>query len=203
MVLMVKFGVIINATVAIASAARGLIVVELVPGYLATQPVESHIHGLDFPGCYCVVCDANYGGVVGLYGRPGLRPFHFDKCLSQWYHFLSSNEKYKYFGFSCIGHDKLDDISYGYNSSIELGVAVLFRQEDMCSYMATGAREVQIKSFRMSGEYHVTVLVFDAIFGVDGGVVKDLVDVCIGGFGCGSLFITNGSDINKGFVVDG
>ena len=84
------------------------------------DPVEWNIHVLGFHGYYCVFGDSNCGGVVGLGGRLGLRPSHSDECLEQYYHFSSGNEKSGEFGFSRRGHEQLDDIYDGENSTIDI-----------------------------------------------------------------------------------
>ena len=55
----------------------------------------------------------------------------------------------------------------------------------------------------MDGEDFSTGQVFDSVAGVGGNIVKYMVDVCIGGFSCDSLFTSNWTDSNDKFVVHG
>ena len=50
---------------------------ELALGLAASQPVESHVHGLCVLGLYIVVYDSTGCAVVGLHGSWGLFVAHF------------------------------------------------------------------------------------------------------------------------------
>ena len=72
----------------------------------------------------------------------------------------------------------------------------------MCPCTAAGVMEIQVARIRMYGKDHDTDMVCNSVVGVGGDVVEDLVDVRVGGFGCGGLFRNNGTESNKNFVVD-
>ena len=74
---------------------------------------------------------------------------------------------------------------------IEIGDGVVFRQEDFCSHMDAGTTDVHKSRVFMDGEDFSTGQVFDSVAGVGGNIVKYMVDVCIGGFSCDSLFTSN------------
>ncbi len=50
---------------------------ELVLGFAASKPMESHIHGFCASGLYVVVHDSDSCTVVGLHGSWGLFVSHF------------------------------------------------------------------------------------------------------------------------------
>ncbi len=50
---------------------------ELTLGLVASQPVESHVHGFFASGLYAVVYDSKGCAVVSLYGSWGLFVAHF------------------------------------------------------------------------------------------------------------------------------
>jgi hypothetical protein len=57
---------------------------ELVLGFAASKPIESHIHGFCASGLYVVVYDSEGYTVVGLHGSWGLFVAHFCYCLAFW-----------------------------------------------------------------------------------------------------------------------
>ena len=70
---------ILGAVVGKICAAGGSVEAELALGFVAAEPPESHVHGLDIFGNNGIVGDSNSSGVVILDGRLGLRPTHFNE----------------------------------------------------------------------------------------------------------------------------
>ncbi len=54
------------------------------PPRVASQPVDSHVHGFGTSWLYVVVHDSEGCGVVGLHGSLGLFVAHFCKCYLLW-----------------------------------------------------------------------------------------------------------------------
>ena len=52
----------------------------------ASEPPETHVHGLEHFVQHGLVGDASGGWVVALNGRVGLRPTHFEESVSEGYH---------------------------------------------------------------------------------------------------------------------
>ena len=70
---------ILGAVVGKICAAGGSVETELALGFVAAEPPESHVHGFSVPGDDGFVDDTSGDGVVGLDGRLGLRPTHFNE----------------------------------------------------------------------------------------------------------------------------
>ena len=66
---------------------------KLALGLVASESVETHVHGFDSTWNDGVVANADGGGVISLDGRFGLRPTHFNKGLAHRHHFLGGNEE--------------------------------------------------------------------------------------------------------------
>ena len=75
---MVQGRMILGAVVDKICAARSPVEAELALGFTAVEPTESHVHGFNVFGDDGLVDDTGGSGVVGLDGRLGLRPTHFD-----------------------------------------------------------------------------------------------------------------------------
>ena len=91
---------------------------ELALGFAAAEPVESHIHGFGEFGDDGFVDNAAGSGVVCLKWGGWLGPAHLDEGLLQRDHFFGCDEEC---GF-CRGHDKFDDLSYGEDRAISMGI---------------------------------------------------------------------------------
>ena len=90
---------ILGAIVGKIRVARSPVEAELALGLAAAEPPESHVHGFDVFGDNGLVDDTGGSGVVGLDGRLGLRPTHFDKGLEHGDHSFGADEEACEFGF--------------------------------------------------------------------------------------------------------
>ena len=68
---------------------------------------------------------------------------------------------------------------------------------------ASGLVNIKVGNIRVSGENHVAGPVGDAIIGVGGSIVQELIDFVVGAAGCGSLFGANVVESMEEFVVNG
>ena len=76
----------------------------------------------------CVVGVNDGGGFFGLDGQSRLQPTHFDKGILYGYHFLGTNEEAGKFGFGGIRSDEFDDLRYGEDWSVDMGVGGCLRR---------------------------------------------------------------------------
>ena len=90
---------ILGAVVGKICVARSLVEAELTLGFAEAEPPESHVHRLDVFGDDGLVDDTGGGGVVGLDGRLGLQPTHFDKGLAHGDHSIGADEETCEFSF--------------------------------------------------------------------------------------------------------
>ena len=79
---MVDDRMMLGAVVAPVERAPGPAESELSVDFTATQPVETHVHGLGLTWHDSVVGDTSCSGVVSLERRGWLRPVHFNEHLA-------------------------------------------------------------------------------------------------------------------------
>ena len=82
------------------------VVVELLLRFLAAEPPQAKIHGLDSLRDNGEVGDANGSGVVHLVGLAWLQPTYFDEGLTEGDHFLGGGVVSAEFSFGGRRHDK-------------------------------------------------------------------------------------------------
>ena len=90
---MIYWRVMLCAVISQVFSARAPLESEFSMDHAAAQPVESHVHGIGALGDDGVAGDSHDGGIIGLYGRLPLGPFHFYESLAQGYHVLADNKK--------------------------------------------------------------------------------------------------------------
>ena len=69
------------------------VVAEVFLGVAATDPPETHVHGVEHLVHHGLVGHACGSGVVSLNGRRGLRSFHLDESVPQRYHGIGADEE--------------------------------------------------------------------------------------------------------------
>ena len=102
------------------------VVLELVLGFPAPKPPYAHIHHLAPPGHDCLVGHTSCRGVVRLDRAFRLGTTHVDQGLKMRYHLSCCYAESSQFIFGCRRHDKLDDLGYRENSTVEARVRVIF-----------------------------------------------------------------------------
>ena len=108
-----------GAVVSPVEVAWGRVEPELALGGAATEPIETHIHGLGLFGDDGLIGDSNDGEIVSLDQGLGLGPTHFDEGLAQGDHLFGGNEEGGKFRFGGGGHDEFDYFGDGEDRTIE------------------------------------------------------------------------------------
>ena len=80
---------------------------------------------------------------------------------------------------------------------------VIFRAHDVGASAAAGFSGIEVGSIRVGREDHVAGSVGDAIIGIGGAVVQELVDFVVGAAGGGRLFGADVAESMEEFVVYG
>ena len=119
----------------------------------------------------------------------GLRPIHFDQCLANWHHFLSTYVDTCQLSFSGGGHDTFYYLGNGENRSIVVGDGDVFRQHDMSTCLTPSFSDFDICCIGVGGQNHVAGAEGYAISRICSYTFQELGDGVVGFFdGRGILF---------------
>ena len=124
-------------------------------------------------------------------------PAHFDECLAKGYHFFGGDEEGAKLGFGSRRHDEFDDLGDGKDGTIEAWKRVIFREENVSTSSAVRVAFIIETSICVCSKHHATSSVRDAIMGMGGAIIKELMDGSRGGFSGSGLLTTNGAESNK------
>ena len=118
----------------------------------------------------CVVGVNDGGGVFGLDGKSRLRPTHFEKSIADGYHVLGTIEEAGKFGFGGRRSDEFDDLRYGEDWSVDMGVRGAFGEEYVVTGADARADDVKVRGVSVVREYHVDFVVDNAVVRVGSDV---------------------------------
>ena len=170
--------------------------------HTATKPMVSHVHCFKLLWNDGIVGEAGGGGVVGLNRSSWLGPIHFHECVSKWNECFGCDEEATKFRLGCRGHNEFNDLGDCKDGAIHAGNWVVFREEYVSTHAAASFADVKVGSVSVGGSNHLAGSIDNAIVGIGGYIVEELVDGERGGFGGGGLFGADGVHGNQELVVD-